>query len=139
MYPFVSPTQVHVLDTPSSLKRLQYLDTYPLIRPTYLPMAHSVPYPSTDPLLGKTSKPINETHSPPLSSTTRTIIKVLSVVRIATGTACLIAPRFTCALFMYPIAAEYGFLVRMVGARDIVFGELLMTAEDKGREDGGRQ
>lgn len=77
--------------------------------------------------------------SPPLSSTSQIAIKALSVIRIATGAACLVAPRFTCGLFRYTVPAEQAVLVRMFGVRDAIFGELLVTAEDKGRDDGGRR
>lgn len=72
-----------------------------------------------------------------LSSTTCTTIKAVSVIRIAIGAACLIAPRFTCAIFKYNIPAEHTLLVRMFGVRDAVLGELLVTAED--RQTGSRR
>jgi hypothetical protein len=40
---------------------------------------------------------------------------------------------------MYKVPAEQALIVRMVGARDVMFGELLITAEDKTKEDGGRR
>ena len=94
---------------------------------------------STDPLLGGSPKLMSDSSSQALSPATQTAIKVLSFVRIATGAACLLAPRFTCALFRYNVPAEQDLLVRMIGARDVLFGELLITAEDKGRGDGGRR
>lgn len=75
----------------------------------------------------------------PLSPSTGYAIKTLSWARIATGVACLAAPRFTCALFKWNIPAESSLLVRMVGARDAVLGELLITAEDKHAHDGGQR
>ncbi|CAO2655765.1 Nn.00g045680.m01.CDS01 [Neocucurbitaria sp. VM-36] len=102
-------------------------------------MAPSSLHGPNDPLLGAQSKLMNnDPNSPPLSSTTLTAIKALSLIRIATGAACLVAPRFTCALFKYPVPAEQALLVRMFGVRDAVFGELLITAEDKTAPDGGR-
>ena len=68
-----------------------------------------------------------------------TAIKVLAIIRIATGAACLIAPRFTCALHNYNVEPEYLLLVRMMGVREGVVGGLLLTAEDREREDGGRR
>lgn len=94
---------------------------------------------STDALLGDSPKQVNKSPLLPLSSTTQAIIKTLSVVRIATGAACLVAPRFTCALFRHNVPAEQALLVRMIGARDALFGELLITAEDKESGDGGRR
>lgn len=94
---------------------------------------------SADPLLGSSPKPNDHSSSQGLSSTTQTTIKILSCVRFATGAACLIAPRFTCALFKYHVPAEQALPVRMLGIRDVVFGELLVTAEDKDRQDRGRR
>lgn len=92
-----------------------------------------------DPLLHGQRKAGDEILPAPLSSTTQTAIKALSVVRIATGVACLLAPRITCALFKYPVPAEQTLLVRMFGVRDAVFGELLITAESQQILDGGRR
>lgn len=85
------------------------------------------------------SKTIKKAPSTPLSSTTLTAIKVLSVIRIVIGTACLIAPRFTCALHSYNVPVEQALLVRMMGVREGVVGGLLFTAEDKEMGDGGRR
>jgi hypothetical protein len=94
---------------------------------------------STDPLLGGPPKLKDVGAFQPPSSTTQAVIKVLTVVRFATGAACIVAPRFTCAMFKLNVPAEQALLVRMVGARDASFGELLITAEDKERGDGGRR
>jgi hypothetical protein len=103
-------------------------------------MAHaSPPSNAVEPLLGATPKAESNSSAQPLSSTSQAVIKTLSVIRIATGVACLFAPRFTCGLFMYKVPAEQALIVRMVGARDVMFGELLITAEDKTKEDGGRR
>lgn len=80
----------------------------------------------------------NPSRGPP-SSTTLTLIKILSIVRLATGAACLIAPRFTCAMHDHHVPAEHIFLVRMMGIREGVNGGLLLTAKDKERADGGRR
>lgn len=107
---------------------------------THQAMAPLSPHNPNEPLLGGQSKLMKtDPGSPPLSTTTQTVIKALSFIRIATGAACLIAPRFTCALFKFPVPAEQTLLVRMVGARDAVLGELLITAEDKTAHDGGRR
>jgi len=86
---------------------------------------------SGEPLLGSSSKLYSDPSLHDLSLTTRTTIKVLSIIRIATGAACLVVPRFTCDIFKYNVPAEHALLVRMFGARDAVLGELLMTAENE--------
>ena len=93
---------------------------------------------STDALLNPSVNPKSGADKP-LSASTQYAIKALSYMRIATGAACLIAPQFTCALFRYNIPAGSALLVRMVGARDGVLGELLLTAEDKNAPDEGRR
>lgn len=92
----------------------------------------------TDPLLNTSANPKSAT-AEPISASTQYAIKALSYVRIATGVACLVAPQFTCALFKYNVPVGSALLVRMVGARDGVLGELLLTAEDKNAPDEGRQ
>ncbi|KAF2468518.1 uncharacterized protein BDR25DRAFT_344244 [Lindgomyces ingoldianus] len=84
-------------------------------------------------------KPMNEQYSEPLSSTSSGAIRALSILRIAVGAGCLIAPRWTCALFQFPIAASVSVMPRLFGGRDLVLGELLMTAEDENAHDGGRR
>ncbi|KAF3008452.1 hypothetical protein E8E13_003799 [Curvularia kusanoi] len=73
------------------------------------------------------------------TSTTPWTIKTLAYMRIATGAACLVAPQFTCALFKLNIPVGSTLLVRMIGARDGVLGELLLTAEDRNAPDGGKR
>ncbi|KAF2706425.1 hypothetical protein K504DRAFT_459731 [Pleomassaria siparia CBS 279.74] len=75
----------------------------------------------------------------PLTSTTSSAIKALSILRIITGASVLIAPIWTCGIFRLPIPASAGVVVRLVGARDIALGELLLTAEDKSSWTGGRR
>ncbi|KAJ4371180.1 hypothetical protein N0V83_004396 [Neocucurbitaria cava] len=102
-------------------------------------MAPSSPDKPNDPLLGAQSKLTDNNPSSPYSSPTpRTAIKVLHLLRIASGLACLIAPQYTCALFKYRVPAEQALLVRMFGVREVVFGELLTSAEDKDAPDGGK-
>jgi hypothetical protein len=86
--------------------------------------------------LGPTSGSLS---TPPPSSTILGAIKVLAIVRIATGAACLIAPRFTCAQHDYNLPAEHAFAIRMMGIREGVNGGLLITAGDKDSSDGGRR
>ncbi|KAH7110780.1 hypothetical protein B0J13DRAFT_577417 [Dactylonectria estremocensis] len=81
----------------------------------------------------------NQTSSAPPSSTILTATKVLSIIRIATGAVCLIAPRLTCSLHGYSIPAESALLVRMMGAREAINGGLLLTVEDKESQDGGKR
>lgn len=88
----------------------------------------------TEPLLP--SKAINK-H--PLTQTSSSAIKALSILRIALGASTVIAPRWTCGLFMLPLPATSGILARLFGVGDIVLGELLITAEDKNSADGGRR
>jgi hypothetical protein len=92
-----------------------------------------------NPLINSPLKPKSEPSNNPLSASTQYAIKALSYFRIATGAACLIAPQFTCALFRYNVPVGSALLVRMVGARDAVLGELLLTAEDRSAPDGGRR
>jgi hypothetical protein len=102
-------------------------------------MASTSLHSSTDPLLGSTLKSKSDSSTKQLSSTTQTVIKTMSVIRIATGVACLLAPRFTCALFKYHVPVEQSLIVRMVGGRDAMLGAILITAEDKNQADGGRR
>jgi hypothetical protein len=91
----------------------------------------------TDPLLAP--KIQNEQRTEPLSRTNATAIKALAALRIGAGVALMIAPRWTCALFQFPVPAAYSVLPRLFGIRDFALGELLLTAEDKNSPDGGRR
>lgn len=93
----------------------------------------------TNSLLNKGSRLTTEASDKPISASTTYAIKALSYMRIATGAACLVAPQFTCALFKYNVPIGSALLVRMVGGRDGVLGELLLTAQDKDAPDGGRR
>ncbi|ORY08447.1 hypothetical protein BCR34DRAFT_603533 [Clohesyomyces aquaticus] len=81
----------------------------------------------------------NEQASSPLTPTASGAIKALAILRGAIGVGCLIAPHWSCALFRYPIPASGAVITRLLGAREIVLGELLFTAEDKTSHDGGRR
>lgn len=94
---------------------------------------------ANDPLLGKPGKAQSDGPLQPVSTNAHTALKALAIIRIATGAACLAAPRFTCALFKYNVPVEQTLLVRMFGVRDAVLGELLITAENKNASDGGRR
>jgi hypothetical protein len=102
-------------------------------------MASTSLHNSTDPLLGSALKSEDNSSAIPLSTTTQTVVKALSAIRIATGAACLLAPRFTCALFKYNVPVQQALIVRMVGSRDAMLGAILITAEDKNHTDGGRR
>jgi hypothetical protein len=102
-------------------------------------MSHSAVAKSSDSLLRDSPKQVDSSATLPLSSTTQMTIKVLAILRLVTGTACLIAPHYTGVVFKYNIPAESTLLVRMTGVRDVVLGELLITAEDKDSRDGGRR
>lgn len=91
------------------------------------------------PLLNTPLKAKTEHSNEPVSASSLWAIRALSYARIATGAACLVAPQLTCALFKYNVPVGSALLVRMVGARDGVLGELLLTAEDKDAPDGGRR
>lgn len=69
------------------------------------------------------------------SSTALVATKALSIFRIAAGTACIVAPQLTCALFKFHVPVEQALVVRMFGIRDAVLGELLYTAKRKGKGD----
>ena len=81
---------------------------------------------------------MNEQHEP-VSSNLSVAIKILGIHRVALGAFCLIAPRFSCALFQFPVPAAYSIMPRLFGVRDLVLGELLLTAEDKNSSGGGKR
>lgn len=101
-------------------------------------MSHVV-HNETNALLKAESKSTTEPTNGSVPADTLWATKALSYMRIATGAACLIAPQLTCALFKYNVPIGSALIVRMGGARDIVMGELLLTAEDKNAPDGGRR
>jgi len=63
----------------------------------------------------------------PLAKTPTTTI--LSYSRLFLGTSFLLAPQLTASLFQFPIPASMAILARMFGIRDVVLGDLLLTAE----------
>ncbi|KAF2800130.1 hypothetical protein K505DRAFT_320640 [Melanomma pulvis-pyrius CBS 109.77] len=75
----------------------------------------------------------------PISATSLGAIKALSILRIALGASVLIAPRWSSALFRLPIPAEMAVIARLFGGREVVLGELLLTAQDKNSPTGGRR
>jgi hypothetical protein len=105
----------------------------------YVNMPHPPEPTSSDPLLASSSKLKSDGAIQTRSPTTRTAIKALTFFRIATGAACLFAPRFTCAVFLCNVPVEQAWLVRFIGARDIVFGERLITTDDIESDHGRRQ
>jgi hypothetical protein len=108
------------------------------VRKKFITMSHASSA-HTNSLLNKGPRPTTEASDKATSASTTYAIKALSYMRIATGAACLVAPQFTCALFRYNVPVGSALLVRMVGARDGVMGELLLTAQDKDAPDGGRR
>jgi len=82
---------------------------------------------------------LSDEHAKPLSYTTSTAIRVLSVARIALGASTLIAPTWTGTLFLYSIPASASILARLYGVRELALGEMLITAEDKSSPGGGRR
>ncbi|KAH8725062.1 hypothetical protein GQ44DRAFT_236866 [Phaeosphaeriaceae sp. PMI808] len=101
-------------------------------------MSHLNQQKSSDPLLGGPLKANNDSEPHVLSSTTKVAINALAAMRIATGAICLVAPRFTFALFKFAVPVEQALLVRNFGGRDAVLGGLVITAED-GRNGGRRE
>ncbi|QPC63142.1 hypothetical protein HYE67_005373 [Fusarium culmorum] len=89
--------------------------------------------------LAQSSKQSGFPPSAPLSPSLVTATKILSIVRIATGGACLFAPQLTCSLHGYYVPAPYALLVRMMGAREAINGALLFTASDGKESDGGNR
>ncbi|OAL05590.1 hypothetical protein IQ06DRAFT_332045 [Phaeosphaeriaceae sp. SRC1lsM3a] len=77
--------------------------------------------------------------SAPLPSTVSLAVKTLSIIRIFTGAACLLAPRWACGMHSYHVPPEHSFLVRMMAVREGVVGGLLITAGDPETEDKGRR
>lgn len=100
-------------------------------------MAPSISSQQTDPLLQP--KFPTEHQADPLPTSKASVIKAISVLRIAFGAAIFVAPQFTCRLFQLPIPAAYAVIPRIFGARELALGELLITAEDKNSPNGGRR
>ncbi|KAF2116167.1 hypothetical protein BDV96DRAFT_44569 [Lophiotrema nucula] len=105
--------------------------------PRQIPTAAMSVHSQTDPLIP--NKLSNERTADPLPKTNATAIKALGALRIALGVACLVAPRWSCALFQFPVPAAYSVMPRLIGVRDLVIGELLITAENKESHDGGKR
>lgn len=61
-------------------------------------------------------------------------VTALGVLRIGVGAACIIAPQFTCNLFRLPASPQIALVTRLTGVRDIVLGELLLTANRSGED-----
>ncbi|KIW01359.1 uncharacterized protein PV09_07130 [Verruconis gallopava] len=56
-------------------------------------------------------------------------ITALGAIRAVLGAGLLIAPRFVGGLFHIPVTAQSALIGRAVGGRDLVLGELLLTAD----------
>ena len=63
----------------------------------------------------------------------------LGYSRIVLGAGSLLAPHFTCGVFKFVITNETATVVRLFGVRGVALGQLLITAGDKSRVDGGRR
>lgn len=59
-------------------------------------------------------------------------VTALGVLRVAVGASGLLAPTFTSNLFRLPMGPQGVLLSRLTGIRDIVLGELLLTADRTG-------
>jgi hypothetical protein len=63
-----------------------------------------------------------------------TEITALGLLRIVAGGACLLAPTLTGRIFHVPIGPQSIIIARMLGIRDVVLGELLLTADKNGKD-----
>src|ERR1700761_6000400 len=96
-----------------------------------------MPSPTATTPLNPSNKPSTTDNSPPpkpLSSFITTEITALGLLRIVAGGACLLAPTLTGRIFHIPIGPQSIILVRMFGIRDVVLGELLLTADKSGKD-----
>ncbi|EUC46995.1 hypothetical protein COCMIDRAFT_3990 [Bipolaris oryzae ATCC 44560] len=75
----------------------------------------------------------------PMNARSDVVIKALALLRIGFGVSCLLAPRFTFGLFRIDVPAAYAVLPRLFGGREIMLGELLLTAGNNKLPDGGRR
>jgi len=72
-----------------------------------------------------------------MSEMTLATLKGLSLLRIFTGAACILAPRFICSLHGTNLPRENNLMVRMTGIREAVIGALLWTAVTGNSGTGG--
>lgn len=56
-------------------------------------------------------------------------IQALAALRMGVGTACFVAPSFTCSTLFYNLPAHSLLAVRLFGGRDALLGALLWTAK----------
>jgi hypothetical protein len=61
-------------------------------------------------------------------------ITALGAIRAIAGAGLLIAPQFIGKLFHVPVTAQSALLARAVGTRDLVLGELLLTADRSAKD-----
>lgn len=89
--------------------------------------------PGSDSIKSYQSIPTNDSDqiTKPIAKTT---ITALGAIRAVAGAGLLIAPVFIGKLFHVPVTAQSALLARAVGTRDLVLGELLLTA-DKDTKD----
>ena len=69
-----------------------------------------------------------------LKSFPKTTITVLGAVRAVTGAGLIIAPVFFGRMFHVPVTASSALLARGFGTRDLVLGELLLTADANAKD-----
>jgi hypothetical protein len=89
--------------------------------------------PATDSVKSYQSIPTHESEDvvKPIPKKT---ITALGAVRAVSGAGLLVAPIFIGKLFHVPITAQSSLIARAVGTRDIVLGELLLTADAKSKD-----
>jgi hypothetical protein len=96
---------------------------------------HHIPVdmPATDSIKSYQSIPNDENEhlSKPIA---KTIITALGAIRAVGGAGLLIAPIFVGKVFHVPITAQSSLVARAVGTRDLVLGELLLTADTKSKD-----
>jgi len=90
----------------------------------------------TSPLLNTSTAKTTTSPTPP-TPFAKTALTILGTTRVIFGTACLIAPVWTLGLLGIPIAPAAALFPRAFGVRDIVMGELLLSADTSSdKEDG---
>lgn len=65
------------------------------------------------------------------SGVTSNAILALGALRVVVGAACLAAPVLTCSTFFIDLAPEGVFLTRLVGARELTIGGLLLRTRSR--------
>jgi hypothetical protein len=84
--------------------------------------------PATDSIKSYQSIPTIDSDEKPKPYAKGTIM-ALGAIRAFAGASLLLAPQFIGRLFHVPVTAQSALLARAVGTRDLVLGELLLTAD----------